>query len=214
MTSHAASASKTAVLAVVLGLAAASWAVALRQMRGMDMGVATDLGSLRPFLTAWVAMMAAMMLPGAAPAAATQGRLGHGLLFAGSYLAVWAVVGVVVYGVYRPHTATIAGALTIAAGLYELTPRKRDCRLRCRENVRAGGTYGVFCVGSSGGLMLILVALGLMSVTWMTVVASLVVAQKLLPPRAALDIALALAIVGLGIVVAVAPSSIPGIAPM
>jgi predicted metal-binding membrane protein len=47
------------------------------------------------------------------------------------------------------------------------------------------------------------VALGVMSVTWMAVVALVILAQKLLPPRAALDVALALALVALGIVVAI-----------
>jgi predicted metal-binding membrane protein len=51
-----------------LGLAAACWVVAVRQMSGMDMGVATRLGSLGFFVTVWVVMMAAMMLPGAAQA--------------------------------------------------------------------------------------------------------------------------------------------------
>ena len=50
--------------------------------------------------------------------------------------------------------------------------------------------------------MLMLVALGVMSVTWMSVIAVLVLAQKLLPPRAAIDVPLALAIVGLGILIA------------
>ncbi len=52
-----------------------------------------------------------------------------------------------------------------------------------------------------------------MSVTWMCLIAVLVVAQKLLPPRALLDVPLALALVGLGIAIAAAPSSIPGITP-
>jgi len=58
---------------------------------------------------------------------------------------------------------------------------------------------GMFCVGSSVGLMLVLVALGPMSVMWMAVVGGLVLVQKLVPPRAAVDVPLALAIVGLGI---------------
>jgi predicted metal-binding membrane protein len=61
--------------------------------------------------------------------------------------------------------------------------------------------------------MLMLVALGVMSVTWMSVIAVLVLAQKLLPAKAAIDVPLALAIVGLGLVIVVAPSSIPGLAP-
>ena len=57
----------TAALAATLGLAAASWIVAVRQMNGMDMGAATRLGSFAFFVVLWVSMMAAMMLPGAAP---------------------------------------------------------------------------------------------------------------------------------------------------
>jgi predicted metal-binding membrane protein len=191
-----------AQLIVLLGLAEASWVLAVQQMSGMDMGAATELGSLGFFVAAWVPMMAAMMLPGAVPAAA---RLRGALavpFFAGSYLAVWTAVGLGVYAAYRPHGAAVAGALTIAAGLYELTPLKRHCRRRCRESVRSGFEFGVYCVGSSIGLMVVLLALGAMSMTWMALVAVLVLAQKLLPPRAILDVPVALAIVGLGILVA------------
>jgi len=51
---------------------------------------------------------------------------------------------------------------------------------------------------------------GRMNVTWTSVIAVLVLAQKLLPPKAAIDVPLALAIAGLGIVVFIAPSSVPG----
>jgi predicted metal-binding membrane protein len=58
-----------------------------------------------------------------------------------------------------------------------------------------------------------LVALGVMSVTWMSVIAAIVVAQKLLPPRAAIDVPLALAIVGFGVWIVLAPASAPGLTP-
>ena len=61
--------------------------------------------------------------------------------------------------------------------------------------------------------MLMLVALGVMSVTWMSVIAVLVLAQKLLPAKAAIDEPLALAIVGLGILIVIAPSLVPGLTP-
>jgi predicted metal-binding membrane protein len=61
--------------------------------------------------------------------------------------------------------------------------------------------------------MLMLVALGVMSVTWMFVITVLVLAQKLLPAKAAIDVPLALAIVGLGILIVIAPSSVPGLTP-
>jgi predicted metal-binding membrane protein len=190
---------KAAQLIVVLGLAEACWVVALQQMSGMDAGTATELGSLGFFVAAWVPMMAAMMLPGAVPAASrVRGALAVPF-FAASYLAVWTLFGLALYALYRPHGAAVAGALTIAAGVYELTPLKRHCRRRCRESVRSGFEFGLYCVGSSIGLMLVLVALGVMNLTWMAIVAVLVLAQKLLPPRTAVDVPVALAIIVLGI---------------
>ena len=189
-----------AALTATLGLAAAAWVVAVRQMNGMDMGVATRLGSFAFFVALWVPMMAAMMLPGAAPAvlsrARASGRVRAVPLFVGSYLAVWTVVGVAVYALYRPHGSVAAGVVAIAAGVYEVTPVKRYFRRRCRQSVRSGFGFGLCCAGSSIGLMLMLVALGVMSVTWMSVIAVLVLAQKLLPAKAAVDVPLALAITG------------------
>jgi predicted metal-binding membrane protein len=204
-------------LTATLGLGAASWLVAVRQMDGMDMGVATRLGSFAFFVALWLSMMAAMMLPGAAPAvlrhAYAGGRVRAVPLFVGSYLAVWTLVGVAVYALYRPHGSFAAGTVVIAAGVYEFTPLKQHFRRRCQGSVRSGFVFGLNCVGSSIGLMLTLVALGVMSVTWMFVIAVLVLAQKLLPAKAAIDVPLALAIVGLGILVAISPSSVPGLTP-
>jgi predicted metal-binding membrane protein len=65
----------------------------------------------------------------------------------------------------------------------------------------SGFEFGLVCVGSSIGLMLMLVALGVMSITWMSLIAALVLAQKLLPEHRAVDLPVALAIVALGIAV-------------
>jgi predicted metal-binding membrane protein len=192
-------------VASTLGLAVAGWVVAIRQMQGMDMGASTELGSLGFFMGAWVPMMAAMMLPGAAPAVSrfvrAKGQVVAAPVFAASYVAVWALFGLAVYAVYKPHSTTLAGVLVIAAGLYELTPLKRYCRRRCRSSVRSGLQFGAYCVGSSIGLMVVLVSLGVMSIAWSIVVAALVLAQKLLPPRARVDVPVALAIVAVGILV-------------
>jgi predicted metal-binding membrane protein len=205
------------VLPATLGLAAASWLVAVRQMSGMDMGVATRLGSFAFFSALWVSMMAAMMLPGAVPAIRRRARAGGRVhvvpLFVGSYLAVWALLGLAVYALYRPHGSVAAGVVAIAAGIYELTPLKRHFRRRCRESVRSGFAFGLYCVGSSIGLMLVLVAVSVMSITWMAVVAAVALAQKLLPAKPVVDVPLALAIVGLGVLIVLAPSSVPGLTP-
>jgi predicted metal-binding membrane protein len=118
-----------------------------------------------------------------------------------------------VYALYRPHGSFVAGAVAIAAGVYEFTPLKQHFRRRCRESVRSGFEFGLYCVGSSIGLMLMLLAMGVMSITWMTVIAVLALAQKLLPANAAIDLPVALAIVGLGILIVIAPSSVPGLTP-
>ena len=208
---------RLAAFTATLGLAAAAWVVAVRQMNGMDMGVATQLGSLPFFVALWVSMMAAMMLPGAAPAvlrrAHASGRVRAVPLFLGSYLAVWTVVGVAVYALYRPHATFAAGAVVIAAGVYEFTPLKQHFRRRCHESIRSGFEFGLYCVGSSIGLMLMLVALGVMSVPWMFVIAVLVLVQKLVPAKAAIDVPLALAIVGFGILIILRPESVPGLMP-
>jgi predicted metal-binding membrane protein len=205
------------VLTATLALAATCWAVATWLMTGMDMGVATRPGSFGFFTAAWVTMMAAMMLPGAAPAVArhagVRGTLRAAVLFTGAYLAIWALAGLLAYGLDRPHGPLAAGVVVIAAGAYELTPIKRHYRQRCRENVGSGLGFGLCCVGSTIGLMAMLVALDVMSLFWMAVVAVVACAQKLLPPKAALDVPIALALIGLGLVIAINPSLIPGLMP-
>lgn len=177
----------------------------------------TGLGSFAFFTSLWVWMMAAMMLPGAAPAVVrhtqASGRVRAAVLFVGTYLVVWTVVGVAVYTVYRPLGSSATGAVVIAAGLYELTPLKRYFRRCCRERVRSGFQFGRFCLGSSIGLMLMLVALGVMSIMWMSVIAVFILAQKLLAPNPAVDVPVALAIVALGLLIVLAPSSVPGYTP-
>jgi predicted metal-binding membrane protein len=205
------------VLTATLGLAAACWAAAAWLMHGMDMGVATRPGSFWFFAAAWVTMMAAMMLPGSAPAIARRARLSGTVRdaapFAGSYLAIWSLAGVAAYALDRPHGSLAAGAVVIAAGIYELTPAKRHFRRRCLEETGSGLRFGLCCAGSSIGLMAMLVALDVMSLLWMSVVAVLACAQKLLAAKAVVDVPLALAIVGLGLVIVCAPSLVPGLTP-
>jgi predicted metal-binding membrane protein len=87
-----------------------------------------------------------------------------------------------------PHGSFAVGAVAIAAGVYEVTPLKQHFGRRCRESVRSGFEFGLYCVGSCIGLMLMLVALSVMNVTWMSMIAVLVLAQKLLPAKAAIDV--------------------------
>jgi predicted metal-binding membrane protein len=207
-----------AALTVTLWLAVAAWVATFLLMRGMmDMGVATRLGSFTSFAALWMSMTAAMMLPAAAPAVVgrvrADGRARDLPLFLGAYLAIWALVGVAVFALYRPHGSLAAGLVVIAAGLYELTPLKARFRCGCRERVASGFELGRTCVGSCIGLMLVLLALGVMSMPWMCVISVIVVAQRLLPANVAIDAPLALALVGLGVLIVIAPSAVPGLVP-
>jgi hypothetical protein len=125
-----------AALTATVGLAAASWVVAVRQMNGMDMGVATRLGSFASFVATWVPKM----LPGVAPAVLRRAD-GSGctravLLFVGSYLArLDTRRGRCVHVVSAAPVVRRLGAIAIAAGVYEFTPLKQHFRRCWRERL-------------------------------------------------------------------------------
>jgi predicted metal-binding membrane protein len=233
--------------AVLLGVALVAWIVTVERMSGTDMGPGTNLGGAGWFVGIWVTMMAAMMLPSAAPmvllfdhVSAERARRGRSFvptwIFAASYLVVWMIYGLVAYGIYHGIRSLdlgfltwhrdgpyVAGALVALAGIYELTPLKNVCLRHCRSPmhfvvggwrdgiggaVRMGTAHGAYCVGCCWGLMLILFALGVMSLFWMGVVAALIFAQKVLPYGDRLARVFAAAFVVFGIVIATAPSAV------
>ena len=152
----------------------------------------------------WVPMMAAMMLPSALPAIARRASDRDGALavplFAGSYAGIWALVGLAAYALYQPPGDLVAGTLIVAGGVYELSSLKLEYRRRCRERSRSGVRFGLACLGSSAGLMLILAGAGLMSAAWMIVIALVVLAQKLLPPHRLVDVPLTVALVAFALI--------------
>ena len=147
---------RTTALAASLGLATACWFVVGGRMSGMDMGVETDLGSFPFFAALWVPMMAAMMLPSARAGGPEAGPGGRGpaqpLLFAASYLAVWAAVGLAVYALYRPHGTRRrrradgrGGALPAHAARARMPPalpRERALRAALRRPTASGRASG------------------------------------------------------------------------
>jgi predicted metal-binding membrane protein len=160
-------------------------------------------------------------------------------VFVSGYLVAWVAYGLLAYGIFRAIQSAhlhafswhaqgplIAGGAIAAAGLYQLSPLKRVCLRHCRSPmhyvlggwrpgwrgaVRMGLEHGAFCVGCCWGLMLILFALGVMSIVWMLVVAGLILAEKVLPFGEGLSRVFAVAFVAAGIWIAAAPSSVPGL---
>ena len=202
---------------VAIGLVAAGWILTVDQIDGMDMGTYTRIGSFGRFLAMWTPMMVAMMLPSAIPTIWSRAKAGGTTVsvpvFVGLYTAVWVAAGTVVYLLYRPHGTSAAGVLVLAAGMYELTPIKRHFRQGCLDRARSGLGFGLDCVGSTGGLMVAMMAVGYMNLTWMAAITALVVAQKVLPVKPLVDIPVGLAIAALGYLILVHPSALPGIVP-
>jgi predicted metal-binding membrane protein len=223
---------RTRTTLVLLAGALAAWVVAIDRMRGMDQGPGTELGGLGWYLGVWVTMTAAMMLPTAVPAARSAARRAShvpAFLFAAGYLGVWTAYGIVAYGLYGlvgsigidqlawdragPYAA---GAAIAAAGLYELAPWKRESLRSCRSvrpaNPLLGGiAHGRDCAVCSGALMAVLFVVGVMSLFWMAVVAGAVLAEKALPQGERLIPAVGVTLVLLGIWVAAAPATVPGL---
>ena len=160
-------------------------------------------------------------------------------VFVAGYFAAWTAYGLAAYGLYRlvdeldggvlawddagPY---VAGGAIVAAGIYQLTPLKRVCLRHCRGPLhflfarwrpgfrgaaRLGATHGAYCVGCCWGLMLVLFAVGVMSVFWMVVIAGAIFAEKVLPWGERLSIVFAVAFVVFGLWIALAPDSVPGL---
>src|SRR5678816_1281643 len=115
------------VYALLLAITVAAWTHVLTTMpggdtAGMDMVMTPTWSDALAYVVAWAIMMAAMMLPSAAPMiglyAATQktggvaARAGSVALFVLAYLALWALTGVPIYIVSLGLMALTAGTLT------------------------------------------------------------------------------------------------------
>jgi predicted metal-binding membrane protein len=159
-------------------------------------------------------------------------------LFTAGYLLTWVLVGLVAWFVFEGIRSLdlfflrwddggryVAGAVIAGAAVYELTPLKRTCLRHCRDRellvadwregaagaLRMGLDQGAYCVGSSWALMAALFALGVMSITWMIVIAALIVLEKVLPWRERAEAVTVVVLLALAIGVAFFPGQVPGL---
>jgi predicted metal-binding membrane protein len=178
-------------------------------MGGMAMGGIEGLALFLPaWAVMMVAMMVPATLPlilyrhlARKRLGPAQARIGTVILLMG-YVAVWAIVGLPVFA-YNA-LSSIAGSLAtvlpalllIVGGVYQFTPLKRICHARCSSPLfflmqnwrpgaagalRLGAIHGVDCLGCCAGLMVGLVALGMMHLTWMLTAAVIIFAEKTIP---------------------------------
>jgi predicted metal-binding membrane protein len=166
---YAAARARLGLVAVLFALAAIGWIWTAHEMRGMDAGPWTALGTLGWFLGVWVVMMAAMMLPSVSPTVSLYTRITRERsplspwFFTLGYLLTWAVVGLVAYllglaarslsdGALawdRAGHGLAAATLLVAAG-YELTPLKDVCLSKCRSPL--GALLGSWRDGLTGAV--------------------------------------------------------------
>ena len=168
-----------------------------------------------------------------------QRGLDRPMLFAASYLLVWGAAGLVAYGVFELGRSALGGALAwnsggrwVAGGIlaatavYELTPLKDACLGKCRSPLgfllanwrdgrrgalEIGGRHAGWCLGCCAGLMVALFALGVMSLTWMALVAALIALEKTLPWRRAITWGTAGLLLVLAVAIVAAPHDVPGL---
>jgi predicted metal-binding membrane protein len=190
-------------------------------------------------------MMAAMMFPSVAPTVALYARMTRqrspvwAALFVVGYLITWTAAGLVAFALaavvgsmwgdalaWDGAGRWVAGAVLIAAAVYEFTPLKNVCLGTCRSPLgfllgswrdghwgalRMGAKNGAWCVGCCWALMASLFALGVMSVTWMAVVAGLIAVEKVLPWRRVATYGTAAVLLTLGALLLAAPEAIPAL---
>ena len=129
------------------------------------------------------------------------------ILFVGSYLAIWALTGLVlllawsvpmnsfvVMGTERKQLDIIYGVLLIIAGAYQFSPLKTVCIGYCESPLsffmrrwRSGtigalkmGTYhGLYCLGCCWPYFLLMIALGWMNLLWMGLFACIIFGEKM-----------------------------------
>jgi predicted metal-binding membrane protein len=170
----------------------------------------------------WWAMMMAMMLPTAVPALLTDAAIARKwspaknpawlrVAFALGYVVIWSAFALaatalnVVAGQLIQMTPMMAIAskvigivLLAGAGLYQLTPAKQACLVKCQSPIafapgqwRAGNqaafkrgmAHGIYCMGCCGVLMLLLFYGGVMEANWIGGLALYVLAEKIIPAR-------------------------------
>ena len=192
-----------------------------RMARDMEMPQSTwTLQYATLMFAMWWLMMAAMMLPSATPvlllvaalnrrASPDRRPYGATALFAGGYLVAWAGFSAAAVAAQAWLTANgslssmlhvgggaLAGAMLVAAGLWQLMPVKRACLRHCRSPVHflaarrrrgafgalaMGAEHGAYCVGCCWLMMGLLFVGGIMNLYWIAGLALYALAEKVLP---------------------------------
>jgi len=166
----------------------------------------------------WAAMVLAMMLPSAAPMILTYAEIADTaarknetivspLTLAAGYTVIWlgfaalaTVAQLALSGAalldsgIAASSDLFAGAIFIAAGLYQFSALKHACLRQCqnpfpffftnwattpRGVFRLGVEQGLFCLGCCWAMMLVMFAVGVMNIVWMAGLGIVMTAEKM-----------------------------------
>lgn len=149
-------------------------------------------------------------------------------LFSLTYLGLWTLTGVPIYlaslalmAVDATTLAYAVAAVLVAAGIFQFTPLKQVCLRQCRSPLAfllghwrpgwrgalaLGWAHAVYCLGCCWALMVVLVVAGAMGLPWVLLIACAVAAEKLLPRGESIARLTGVALVLLGVAVAVRPA--------
>jgi len=198
---------QTAFLLILAAAAWAATVGLARGMAGMTGTMGLGLVAFVPVWTLMMAaMMLPSVTPVATLYARTvqSNRTARIAGLVAGYLAVWAAAGLPAFGLAwlagwlaggHPDAAHIAAVVIFAlCGAYQLSFLKDRCLAHCRSplgllmhygsyrgrlrDLRVGVHHGGFCLGCCWGLMVILIAVGVMNVAAMVGLAALVLVEK------------------------------------
>lgn len=159
--------------------------------------------------------------------------------FLGGYLLAWAAFGLIAFAALAGATRLVSAsptaakwlgvAIFIGAGVYQFSPWKDWCLRHCRSpfgalmhyvgfkgrgrDLRVGVHHGATCVGCCWGVMILLVAVGVMNVAVMAALAVFIFAEKLWRRGRMLGQAVGLGLVAIGILAIWLPWLFPGLYP-
>ena len=221
----------TVMLARKMGNGPGTMGLALLPFLGLwaVMMAAMMLPSVAPVAVLWTRLITG--------ASAGAGRVVRISMFLTGYLLTWAAVGAVVFAVLAgtgrlltasPVAAKWLGvAIFTAAGIYQLTPWKDWCLRRCRSpigalvyylgfkgrsrDVRVGLHHGATCAGCCWGLMILLIAVGVMNVAVMAALAVVILVEKLWRYGKPFGQAVGMVLVAIGLLAIWFPWLLPGL---
>ena len=213
-------AQKIILLSLII-ISAINWVILKDQSYMMDAMMTSDAVAILLFTATWTAGMAAMMLPAISPMVLLYNKLiktnnGNSEIvqyhpvqmvsFVGSYLAVWALTGIVLFfgwsvlntnffmDIEKREMSFVYGIVLIIAGVYQFSPLKTKCLGYCESPasffmrrwkggftgaIKMGTFHGLYCLGCCWPYFLLMIALGWMNLLFMGLFAAIILGEKI-----------------------------------